>query len=418
MRVTNSTLATLFLLLALAGCSPQQAHNGHEQGSSRPYVILVSFDGFRHDFSSMAETPAMDRMAREGLKAEALQPVFPTLTFPNHFSIASGRLPQNHGIVANTFPDDNGDRWYSLYERETVEDGSWYQAEPSWVTAEKQGVRTAAYYFVGTEADVFGVRPSDWRSFEFGVPGEERVDQVLEWLRRPESQRPHLVTLYFEEVDSKTHWYGIGSEESMQAIRDLDRWLGRLQDGIDDLSIADQVYIFLVSDHGMAALDRENVLVLESVIDLGEMKIVEGGPYAFIHFHRPDPGRALALRETINRHWTCGKAFRPEDLPESWQAGISARYPDLIVQADPGCAVVSTRKRLEKLQHADHGWAPDVPEMRGIFYATGPRIPAGARTGVLHVTDIQPLVMSILELEPPEPVDGDPVALPSLLQPE
>mgnify|MGYP000095777449 FL=1 len=144
-------------------------------------------------------------------------------------------LPQHHGIVANKFPDDDNSRWYSMYERTTVEDGSWYLAEPAWVTAEKQGVRTAAYYFVGTESDAFGVRPSDWRPFKFGVPGEQRVDQVLEWLRRPEPQRPHLVTLYFEDVDSKNHWYGIGTAEGLQSIRDADSWLGRLQDGIADL---------------------------------------------------------------------------------------------------------------------------------------------------------------------------------------
>lgn len=417
-RVTGFVLGTLFLLLSAAGCSLPQPEPGTGNENKRPYVILVSLDGFRHDFSSLTDTPAMDRMASEGLKAEALQPVFPTLTFPNHFSIATGRLPQHHGIVANRFPDDKRDRWYSLYERATVEDGSWYLAEPVWVTAEKQGVRTAAYYFVGTESDAFGVRPSDWRPFVGGVPGEERVDQVLEWLRRPESQRPHLVTLYFEDVDSKIHWYGLGSVESLQSIRDADRWLGRLRDGIARLSISGQTYIILVSDHGMAVINRKNALVLESVISLDDLQIVEGGPYAFLHFSQPNPPRALALRDTINRQWNCGEAFRPEELPDNWQAGSSARYPDLVVQAAPGCAVVSTEERLEKLQRADHGWAPDVPEMHGILYATGPRIPAGTRTGTVHVTDIQPLITELLKLDSPGAVDGNPNTLTSLLLPE
>lgn len=411
-------LGALFLLLVAVGCSSPQPASASGDENNRPYVVLVSFDGFRHDFSSLVDTPAMDRMASEGLKAEALQPAFPTLTFPNHFSIATGRLPQHHGIVANSFPDDGGKRWYSLHERSTVEDGSWYLAEPVWVTAEKQGVRTAAYYFVGTESDAFGVRPSDWRPFVGGVPGEERVDQVLEWLRRPESQRPHLVTLYFEDVDSKIHWYGLGSVESLQSIRDADRWLGRLRDGIARLSISGQTYIILVSDHGMAVINRKNALVLESVISLDDLQIVEGGPYAFLHFSQPNPPRALALRDTINRQWNCGEAFRPEELPDNWQAGSSARYPDLVVQAAPGCAVVSTEERLEKLQRADHGWAPDVPEMHGILYATGPRIPAGTRTGTVHVTDIQPLITELLKLDSPGAVDGNPNTLTSLLLPE
>lgn len=360
----------------------------------------------------------MDRMAREGLRAEALRPVFPTLTFPNHFSIATGKLPQHHGIVANIFPDNDGTRWYSLYERSTVEDGSWYLAEPAWVTAEKQGVRTAAYYFVGTESDAFGVRPSDWRPFEASVPGEERVDQVLEWLRRPASERPHLVTLYFEDVDSKTHWHGIGSAESVQAIRNVDHWLGRLRDGVARLPISNRVYIILVSDHGMAKLDRENALVLESVIALEDMDIVEGGPYAFLHFTQPDSARALALRNAINSQWDCGEALMPGDMPDSWQAGHSPRYPDLALLAAPGCAVVSRPERLQKLQRADHGWAPDLPEMRGILYATGPRIPAGARVGEAHVTDVHPLIMELLGLDAPGPTDGNPAALTTLLAPE
>ena len=268
-------------------------------------------------------------------------------------------LPQHHGIVANTFPDDNRERWYSLYDRTTVEDGSWYLAEPAWVTAEKQGVRTAAYYFVGTESDAFGVRPSDWRPFKYGVPGETRVDQVLDWLRRPAGKRPQLITLYFESVDSQTHNHGIGSPQSLQSIRDVDRWLGRLQDGIAALPYSDQVYILLVSDHGSATLDGREALVLESVIDLQGVKVVEGGPYAFLYLSPPDPGRILVMRDTINRNWDCGEALRPADFPDSWEAGNSPRYPDLALLAEPGCSVVSNESRLNKLQRADHGWAPD-----------------------------------------------------------
>ena len=226
------------------------------------------------------------------------------------------------------------------------------------------------------------------------------------------------MTLYLEDVDSKTHWYGLGSPESLQSIRDADRWLGQLQDGIATLPFSDRVYILLVSDHGMAVLNRENALVLDSIISLEDTRIVEGGPYLFIHFDQPDPERILAMRNTINGYWDCGEAMRPGDLPDSWQAGQSPRYPDLVLLADHGCAVVSTDERLEKLQRADHGWAPDLPDMRGILYATGPRIPAGARTGEVHVTDIHPLIMELLDLQAPGPGDGDPAALTSLLLPE
>ena len=177
-----NSIVALFALLAvfLAGCSTIDPNRADQR--SKPYLVLVSFDGFRWDYDSLTDTPAMDRMAREGLKAEALQPAFPTVTFPNHFSIASGTLPWRHGIVANDFPAGNGEDWYRYKDRSKVQDGRWYLAEPIWVTAEKAGLRTAAYYFVGTEADVEGIRPSDGRAFDADVPGRARVSQVLDWL--------------------------------------------------------------------------------------------------------------------------------------------------------------------------------------------------------------------------------------------
>ena len=141
--------AALLAVVACASPAPEES-----APSDAPALVLVSIDGFRWDFDRFAETPTLDRMARSGLKARALQPAYPTLTFPNHYSIATGLLPQHHGIVANSFPDATRKRWYRMSDRAAVQDGRWYAGEPVWVTAEKQGLRSAAYYFVGTEADI------------------------------------------------------------------------------------------------------------------------------------------------------------------------------------------------------------------------------------------------------------------------
>lgn len=413
-----NTLLPIVALLAvfLSACSGIEPNQSEQQ--NKPYLVLVSFDGFRWDYASLTETPALDRMARDGLKAEALQPAFPTVTFPNHFSIATGTLPWRHGIVANDFPNESGERWYRYKDRTTVQDGSWYLAEPVWVTAEKAGLRTAAYYFVGTEADVGGVRPSHWRAFDADVPGRARVSQVLDWLAGPAETRPHLVTLYFEDVDDHGHWHGPQSDENLEAIRQVDRWLGQLREGIARLPHGNDVYVLLVSDHGQAYYNREEPLVLDQWFDLEGTTVINGGPYAFVHLDQDDKNRALAMQAVINRNWNCGQAYLPEELPASWRAGASERYPDLFVQADAGCAVITSEANRHKLTAGDHGWAPDVPEMRGIFYATGPRIPPGARAGVLHVTDIYPMLLDILGLEAPGPVDGDPDALARLLLPK
>lgn len=403
-------VALLILLLVLAGPLAGAPLNAPEQ-RDKPYLVLVSIDGFRWDLPTLGETPALDRMAAAGLKAKALQPVFPTQTFPNHFSIATGQLPARHGLVGNEFPDDQRARWYHYKDRATVEDGDWYLAEPIWVTAARQGMVTAAYYFVGTEAPVGGVRPDHWHAFDPNVPGEQRVHKVLEWLGEPPERRPHVITLYFEQVDDHSHWSGPGSAEALQAIRDVDRNIGVLLDGIASLPHGDQIYVLVVSDHGSAAYrpDREP-LVLEGLVDLQGVRAVEGGPFVYLYFPPGEAGRAAAARDTINAHWDCGRAMLPQEAPADWGLTGSPRFPDLIVLADGGCAVLSTASMGHKITPGDHGWAPEMPEMRGIFYAIGPRIPPGSRTGVLRVTDIHPLMLSILGLQPAQGAAADPLS--------
>jgi predicted AlkP superfamily pyrophosphatase or phosphodiesterase len=365
----------------------------------KPSLVLVSIDGFRWDFAERFGAGNIRSIGKRGFKAEALQPAFPTLTFPNHFAIATGVLPGRHGLVANVFPHENGADWYDYKDRSAVEDGAWYLAEPIWVTAEKQGMVTAAYFFVGTEADVGGIRPSRWRSFDPDHDGAQRVRQVLQWLAEPVVTRPRLITLYFEDVDDETHDHGVGSEESIEAIRRVDGFIGQLIEGIDALPHDHQVYLLLVSDHGQASYDPgKRVLVLDEIVDLSGMRLVEGGPYVYVHMEDPNDDRATAMRDAINAAWDCGRAMLPGDTPRDWRVETSPRFPDLIVQADPGCGVISSESMRHKITPGDHGWAPDMPEMRGIFYAMGPGIRTGTGVGVIEVTEIYPLMLEILGL--------------------
>jgi predicted AlkP superfamily pyrophosphatase or phosphodiesterase len=205
-------------LSAQAGEVPGTNGRNAAAPANNPYLILVSIDGFSPDYLSLYPTPALDRIAAAGVRAESLRPVFPSLTFPNHYSIATGLYPSEHGIVSNRFPDETRRSWYKLSDRDSVEDGRWYGGEPIWVTAEKHGLVSAAYYFVGTEAAIQGVRPSHWNSFDASVPGDERVARVVEWLQWPEDRRPHMITLYFEHVDTAGHEFGRGSPELARAV--------------------------------------------------------------------------------------------------------------------------------------------------------------------------------------------------------
>lgn len=432
MKPTIVLLACISLLGACGGGSPDSAVIGNPvptpgpSGSGGvnaadkqhlPYIVLVSFDGFRADYQDRFATTAMDRLAAAGVRAQSLVPVFPSVTFPNHYSIATGLYPSNHGIVANAFPARDRQRFYSLNDPASVGDGSWYGGEPVWVAAERSGLVTAAFFFVGTEAEIAGIRPTYWRQFDASIPGDNRVEQALDWLNMPADTRPHLITLYFEDTDSVGHQFGTDSAQLELAVGRVDRYLGLLLDGIDRLPFAQQVYVVLVSDHGMSNLPvQSNVLILSDFVDLTGITVIGTGSYAFLYFDQDDAQRETQIRDTINGVWSEGKAWLRDEAPASWNVTTGSRYPNVIVQADAQSTVVATPDRLAQLPAALHGWDPQVQDMHGIFLASGPRLPAGVSVARASVVDVYPLMLDILEIPLQAPIDGDPMALGGLLQ--
>jgi predicted AlkP superfamily pyrophosphatase or phosphodiesterase len=411
----------IWLLLLLFAATAALANgsggiNAPEQ-RDKPYVILVSIDGFRWDYQDLADTPALDRIASQGVRAERMIPVFPTLTFPNHYSIATGLYPANHGIVGNYFPDSTHSRWYALSNREAVQDGSWYRGEPVWVAAEKSGMVTAAYFFVGTEANVAGVPLTYWNTYDEHISGESRVDQVLAWLAMPGERRPHFITLYFEHVDEATHAHGPETRESIGSIETVDGYLGRLLDGIDALPIRDEVYVVVVSDHGQMTVNKEEPpFIIDEVVDIEGLRVVDHGSSAFIYFPEKDPGRAIEVRNAVNAAWNHGRAYLREELPGEWHVPAESGFAEVILQADPGYPAFSTEARINLKPNGSHGWAPDTPEMHAIFLASGPRLPESTSIGPIDSVDVYPLLMEILGLPITTPIDGDPSKLVPLLR--
>jgi predicted AlkP superfamily pyrophosphatase or phosphodiesterase len=405
----------IFTLLAAFNTQAQSAENyAHGTGGvnapgqlHKPYLILVSVDGFRWDYMDRLPTPNMQHIAAAGLKAERLLPVFPALTFPNHYSIATGLYPAHHGLVANDFPDPKSNTWYSLKNRESVEDRRFYAGEP---------MVSAAFFFVGTEAPVNGVSPTHWRSYDKKIAGEERVDQVLAWLAQPEPVRPHVYTLYFEEVDDHSHWYGPDSAENIEAISRVDGYIGRLLEGIGKLPFAGEINIILVSDHGQGAyIEDQQPYLLADHVDITDSVIIEGGSYLFLHLNRDDPQRAAAIVAEVNSSWQHGRAYLPGETPAQWHVDDNPRFPDVILMPDAGYAVLSTLEKVGKINAGDHGWAPENPDMHGFFIACGPNITPGLTLGTVNNIDIYPLMLSILGLDAPQTMDGDPDALSAAL---
>ena len=405
------------MLAAIAGAASRGSGgvNAPDQ-AEKPYLILVSIDGFRWDYTRLFPAPAITGLAARGIRAEALIPVFPTLTFPNHYTLATGLYPSRHGIVANTFRDAATGKWYEYKQRSSAQDGSWYGGEPVWVAAEKAGMVTAAYFFVGTEADIQGIRPSYWRAYDKQVDGQARVNQVLKWLRKQPENRPHLVTLYFDDVDDNGHWYGPESPQLQAAISRVDGYVQHLLDGLSELPFGGSVSVVLVSDHGQSGYDPDSsVLILDQLADLSGIDAVDGGTYVFLYFEQPDIERARSLKDRVNQAWRCGNAYLPGDLPPSWEVGDSSRNADVYLVANVGCAVLSSSSKKEKITAGDHGWPPDAADMAGIFVAAGPGIPSGVEIGPVRAVDVYPFLMQILELPIPSDIDSRPEILLDLL---
>ncbi len=408
-------LLLLFVSAALlAGCSGSRSTSS-ENPELPPTVLLISFDGFRWDYPQRYETPHLDRLAEEGLRAERLVPVFPTKTFPNHYTLVTGLYPENHGIVGNTMYDPVMDAWFSLGNQEAVTDARWWGGEPLWVTAEEQGQIAATYFWPGSEAPIDGVRPTYWTPYDGSVPGEARVEQVLAWLSLPPAERPTLLTLYFSRVDSEGHEHGPEAPEVARAVREVDALLGQLLDGLAARGLTKEVNLIVVSDHGMTATSPERVILLDEYVDPGDVRVITYSPVLMLY---PEEGKADSVFAALRGAHPHMAVYRKEDVPERLHYSAHRRIPPIIGIADAGWSI-STSGYLEenpgRFAGGAHGYAPQAASMHGIFYARGPAFPEDVTIGRFHSVDLYALITEILDLEP-APNDGDPQAAHRLLR--
>ena len=380
--------------------------------TGRPHVLLVSFDGLRHDYLERSPTPSFDRLAAAGVRA-ALIPAFPSLTFPAHYTIATGLYPEHHGVVANRFYDPARDDEFDYRDRADAQDGSWWGGEPIWVTAEKQGLVAAALFFPGTEAAIGGVRPSEWRPYDGRVANRDRIRAVLGWLARSAETRPHLTTLYFSLVDSAGHRFGPDAPETAASVREADALLGELLDGVDALPHGDRVSVIVVSDHGMASVDPERRQSLPPAAVGRGIRAVPTGPAVSLHV--ADAARGPGIRDAINDTLQHARAYLREEMPAHLHARASRRLGDVIVVPEVG-AMVDVRggidgagARLQAVANYPagmHGWDPRDPTMHGVLFAAGPGIARGVRAPPIDSVHVYPLIAHLLALTAPEGLDG------------
>ena len=407
--------AGLFVPATLSACAPLAPPEsaGAPRTSPAP-VLLISLDGFRADYLERGLTPRLTRLAREGVRAEWMTPSYPSLTFPNHYTVVTGLLSDRHGIVHNTMRDATLGA-FSLGNRQAVGNGAWWGGEPIWVSAEKVGLPTATLFWPGSEAAIQGVRPTRWKLYDETMTVPTRVDTVLEWLSEGDATRPRLATLYLETLDAVGHNHGPDSEELRSALREVDTAIGRLLDGLAKRSLLENVNLIITSDHGMATVRPGSVIAIEDMVDRTDAAVVTTGQSVGFN---PLPGREReAHARLIGAHerydcWSKG------DMPKRWRYGRHPRVPAIVCQMHEGWDAVpraSLGKRPAGVTRGSHGFDPGLASMRAIFIATGPSLQRGLVVPPINNVDVYPLLVSLLGLEPRDH-DGDPRALARALK--
>ena len=404
------SFALLVLPFAVA-CSPVAA----TPDPGDPIVVLVSLDGFRVDYLEHRRTPTLSRLARNGVRAKSMRPSFPSLTFPNHYTLVTGVDPDRHGIVHNRMFDPKLGQ-FSMHDRRAVQTGGWWGAEPIWVTAHKAGMKTASMFWVGSEAPVAGIQPDDWHAYDESIDYDERVAHVLAWLGRPHETRPRMITLYFEGIDKAGHDHGPNDAQIDRALVEVDRALAKLVRGVRAMNLAHQVNFVIVSDHGMIPSSSQRVVLLDEIVDPRTIRVVSSGQVVTLF---PAPGREAEVeRKLLGRH-AHFECWRKGEVPKRFRYGTHPRIPPIVCLADEEWIVATRdelRKRKKPLSVGSHGYDPDSPRMAALFVANGPAFRRHAVIERIEARDVYNVLAAVLRLTPAAN-DGDPSMVARVLAP-
>jgi alkaline phosphatase D len=375
---------------------------------AKPYVVLVSLDGFRYDYATRYGASHLLAIGARGASApEGMVPSYPSVTFPNHWTLVTGLYPEHHGIVGNNFYDPGRHQTYSLRDTATFRDGSWYGGTPLWVLAEQQGMRSACLFWVGCEAEVQGTRPSYYLRYDGSFENRKRLQLITQWLALPSAQRPHLLTLYISDVDEAGHRFGPDSPQTAETVRAVDQLIGTLDSSLAATRLP--VDLIVVSDHGMATVVGDYINLDAFAPDLASRltKSVDRGLYA-----KSDSDAARIFGE-LQHASDKFIVYRRADVPAALHFSSNPRSGDPIVVATGPYAIRSLAPLtgIATPEVGAHGWDPArVPDMNATFIAAGPDIRPGVQLPPFENVDLYPLVARILGLDISHlstgPIDG------------
>jgi alkaline phosphatase D len=366
------------------------------------YVVLVSLDGFRYDYARKYGATHLLAIAAHGASVpDGMIPAYPSLTFPNHYTLVTGLYPEHHGIVGNSFYDPARKQRYSYTDPKTSTDGSWYGGTPLWSLAEKQGMRSACFFWPGSEAEIAGERPSFYLKYTNDFPDDQRIDQVVAWLKLPPAQRPHFITLYYPNVDHAGHEFGPDSPQTAAAVKQVDALMGTLEKDLDALHLP--IDLIIVSDHGMAKIQG-------SWIDLNKFAPLDGLVTVGSYLYAPSEEAANAVYQKLKAADASFMVYRRANVPAELHFNSNPREGDPVIVARGPYAIRDHAPPPDREDRApmagNHGFDPYMmPDMKAVFYAEGPDIRRNVKLKSFENVNVYPLIVKILGLDSP-PVDG------------
>lgn len=378
-----------------------QERTNSQWAMEQEYVVMISIDGFRHDYAEQYGAKNIQKLASDGMYASKLLPAYPTKTFPNHYTLVTGLRPGNHGLVSNEFYSRQKDAWYKVRDKRAVQDSSWYGGKPLWVLAEEQGMLSANFFWVGSEAAICGVKSTYSYQYNGRIPNQHRIRKMLDWLGLPAEKRPHLLMGYFSLVDDAGHRYGPDHEKTGVAVLEIDRLIGVLQAGIDSLGLP--VNIVLVSDHGMSAISHG--IVLPDVVDLDDARVSYSFPPMI---YQADPVKKEKLYSELLKVPYLS-VYKQEAIPEYLSFVNPDRIGDLIILTDAPTIVL---QKPEVVKGGTHGFDPYThKEMGGLLCASGPGLNAGISFPPIENIHVYPFIAALLGLPINHSIDGNKAVL-------
>ena len=389
-------LKRLFLLLTLVLFAVPSWGAGREN-----YTVIISLDGLRWDYLDTYDVPFMNQLAHDGVKA-VMQPSFPSKTFPNHYTLATGLTPDHHGIITNTFWDRERGVEFSLGNKDTRSKGYYYGGDPVWLTAKHQGVKTATVFWVGSDVAIQGEHPTYWRDYQteqMDFPG--RVDEIIRLLKLPEKDRPHLVMAYFEEPDRSGHNYGPMHRMTRRAVEDMDLLLSGLWARIQLLPFADKVNLIVTGDHGMASVDPKRFVDIDDVLPKHWYERFCNDYPTLIYASAPQYIDSICDALQGVDHI---RAWKKADLPAYLGYGTNKNMGDVVVLPDVGWLFAD---KPSKKQRGSHGFDHTAADMQVGFRAIGPDFKVGyEKADRFRNVCIYPLLCYLLGVQP-SPNDGN-----------